>query len=102
MVLSEGTVHAHYLGLFSYECLLCHALHWIAEKKQGSPLSHPTFVECCRAGDVNLPLLDPLLDALHALYDGQDRQVKESCKHIHLYNSALAFTSTSGPQDLLA
>ena len=71
------------------------------EKKQGSTVSHPTFVKCCRAGEVDLPLLDPLPDALHALYDGQDRQGKEFHKHICLYNSALALTSTSSPQHLL-
>lgn len=99
---SEGTVHAHYLGPSSYKCPSCHALHWIAEKKQGSPVSRPTFAECCRSGEVDLPLLDPLPAALRALYDGEDRRAKEFRKHIRLYNSALAFTSTGGPQHLLA
>ena len=44
------------------------------------------FAECCRAGEVDLPLLDLLPVALRALYDGEDRQAKEFRKHIRLYS----------------
>ena len=71
------------------------------KKNQGSSLCHPIFAECCRAGGVDLPLIDPLPDTLRALYDNQDRQLKELHKHICLYNSTLAFTSTGGLQHLL-
>jgi hypothetical protein len=97
----EDTVPAHYLGPFSHECHSCHALHWIAEKKSSSTLRNPLFSECCRSGDVDLPLLDPLPHDLQILYDGRHRQASDFRRHIRLYNKALAFTSTGGHRQLV-
>jgi hypothetical protein len=75
-------------------------LHWLAERKLTSSVAQPAFSECCRAGEVDLPLLDPLPTDLQLLYEGQNHLVNDFQCHIHLYNKALAFTSTGGNQHL--
>ena len=68
------SIPAHYLGPFSIQCLSCHALHWLAKRRSNSTVSHPTFSGCCKVGDVDLPLLNPLPRDLCILYDSTDRQ----------------------------
>ena len=94
-------VAAHYLGTLSHQCSFCRALHWIAEKKATSSIARPVFGECCKSGEVDLPLLDPLPHDLQQLYNGRDRRAVDFRRHIRLYNKALAFTSTGGHQHLV-
>jgi hypothetical protein len=94
-------VEQHYLGSFDVQCPHCHALHWLAEKRAKSKKTSPDFAECCKVGEVNVELLDPLPPDLARLYEGVNRQAVEFRLHIRLYNKALAFTSTGGSGHLL-
>jgi hypothetical protein len=99
-VRAEDSVTPHYLGPFTHACRSCHACHWIAERKSSSTIRAPIFAECCKAGEVDLPLFERLPPLLQSLFDGRTRQAIEFRRHIRTYNKSLAFTSTGGPQHL--
>jgi hypothetical protein len=56
-------------------------------------IGRPLYAECCKAGDVDIPFLHDLPSSLRPFFDRPSREFKEN---IHLYNKALAFTSTGG------
>ena len=89
----ENAVRAHDLGPFTNQCPSCRAWHWLDERRSSSTIDRPVYSECCRAGDINVPLLHDLPSSLRPFFDRPSREFKQN---IRLYNKALAFTSTGG------
>jgi hypothetical protein len=79
---SMHTVQPHYIRPFDKECCHCHALHWLAEKRSVTPMQRPQFADCCRSGEVQIPMLDPLSADLHRLYEANDTKSIEFRRYI--------------------
>ena len=79
----------------SIACNHCSALHWLDERTTVNPstIRNPLFSACCSAGDVVLPLMQPLPPLLQSLYNTDTGVARHFRTHIRKYNSALAFAS---------
>src|ERR1700739_960249 len=83
------------LGRMDVICGSCGALHWLSERDHGSTKARPTFMKCCKRGDVVLPdVLNPPL-ARQQLFTCSDPAAQNFRENIGAYNGALAFTSVN-------
>jgi hypothetical protein len=98
---SMCAIRPHYIGPFNKECCHCHALHWLAEKRSVTPKRRPQFSDCCRSGEVQIAMLDPIPADLRRLYEANDTKSIEFRWYIRSYNNSLAFTSTGGSGNLI-
>ncbi|KAH9042406.1 hypothetical protein EDB84DRAFT_1576635 [Lactarius hengduanensis] len=92
----DEEINAHYLGRMDSECRFCCALHWVAERRVGSPVSNPQYGSCCLRGKVQIDFVARLPDVLYGLYSSDSAQAKEFRLHLRRYNKVFAFTSTGG------
>ncbi|EKM75762.1 hypothetical protein AGABI1DRAFT_131993 [Agaricus bisporus var. burnettii JB137-S8] len=86
------SINSHSIGLFSFCCRACHALHWKDEEASRQPALH-TFLLCCHHGKVMLPFLQQPPEPLYDFYIGNTAQARSFQQNLVQYNAALAFTS---------
>ena len=86
-------------GRMNIVCGDCGALHWISERMIQHGKRNPKFEGCCKHGDLNIPLLQPLPQPLHRLLHSQEPDAKDFRNNIRRWNSAFAFTSVSHNMD---
>lgn len=88
------------MGKLEHRCSHCHALHWLDERKKGSPLSNPRYGQCCLEGKVSIDYVEPLPPPLYWYFASVHEDAKRFRKYIRRYNKAFAFTSSGGPGHL--
>ncbi|EGG08363.1 uncharacterized protein MELLADRAFT_61965 [Melampsora larici-populina 98AG31] len=88
----------HKLGPANIVCRFCGALRWPEERtKVEQKANSQIFSNCCKQGDVTLPLAyfeEALLpEPLMKLFTGSDEIAKEFQKNIATYNNMVSFAS---------
>ncbi|PHZ18030.1 uncharacterized protein RHIMIDRAFT_222282 [Rhizopus microsporus ATCC 52813] len=75
------------------ECPHCHALHWINERQEISPIRNPSWESCFKQGSVQLQLLPDPPEYLKDLLEHADTQGRHFKDSLRQYNAASAFSS---------
>ena len=89
----------HRIPTRSVRCHLCNALMWIDKKLSASSNKNSKFGIFCLNGTVSITLLNPLPLELFDLITQISVESKKFRTHIRLYNSILAFTTSSAKVD---
>ncbi|KAE8223141.1 hypothetical protein CF319_g3776 [Tilletia indica] len=87
------------LGGMHIPCPKCRALHWIAERSDGS-VTTPIFGSCCAKGKVILPNIFDAPQSLRALFCGEGELALRFQDNTRPYNNAFAFTSLGVKRDM--
>ncbi|CAG8493504.1 1602_t:CDS:2 [Acaulospora morrowiae] len=94
----SNSIQLHDLGSMDINCVNCGALHWKNERVAGT-VQAPIFSTCCAKDKVHLPSLTPTPPGLLALLTEDHARARDFRNKIHMYNSALAFTSMGAKID---
>jgi len=81
------------LSPMNVACNFCAALHWIDKCVSTLKPCNPQFETCCKHGNVNLPLFQPLPEYLYNLLQSYSTSARQFRERLCAYNAALAFTS---------
>lgn len=81
------------------QCKFCKAIMWEDEKLTISSNNDFKFGVCCLQGKIDLPPLNPIPQEIMELLSINTKEAKEFKTSIRLYNSILAFTSSSANID---
>ena len=89
----------HRLQKRTHSCEFCAALIWLEERFACSSITKPKFGFCCHGGTIKIPLLSILPLQLQNIISQKNDEGKKIRSAIRLYNSILAFTSSSANID---
>ena len=74
-------------------CNFCTALYQIDKCISILQPSNPQFKTCCKYGNINLPLFQPLLEYLYDLLESYNTSARRFRERLYIYNTVLAFIS---------